>query len=115
MLFRIPFDADQPKRVRSVRFAPRSAARSDVGALRIGSICFPFPADSGVERWAIYTTSGIGGTEPYRWHPSPPTDDPTIAGINVPTRVANHVACGRDEGDLRDPSNWTLTVEWEER
>ncbi len=115
VLFRLPFHADQSKRVRSVRFTPSSAARSDVGALRIGSVCVPAPSDHGVEHWAIYTTSGIGRTEQYRWHPAAPTDDPTVAGINVPTRVANYVACGRDEGKLDEPSNWTLTVEWDER
>ncbi|MBX3252435.1 MAG: hypothetical protein KF901_35000, partial [Myxococcales bacterium] len=106
---------DQAKRVRDVRFSAESASRTDVGALRVGSICFPFPSDGSVERWALYTTSGVGRTEQFRWHPSPPTNDPTIAGINVPTRVANHVACGRDDGHLRDPENWTLTVDWEER
>jgi hypothetical protein len=115
VLFRLPFDANQHQRVRSVRFDARSATRTDVGALRLGSVCVPVPSDGSVDRWAIYTASGIGHTERYRWHPAPPTQDPTIAGINVPTRVANWVACGQDTGHLRDPENWTLEVTWEER
>ncbi|MDF2693719.1 MAG: hypothetical protein K0S65_2102, partial [Labilithrix sp.] len=114
VLFRLPFDASQWQRVRSVRFHARSLARTEVGALRLGSVCVPFPSDGGVDRWALYTVSGIGRTERYFWHPSPPTDDPTIAGLNVPTRVANYVACGQDDA-LRDPENWTLEIAWEER
>jgi hypothetical protein len=115
VLFRLPFDATQRQRLRRVRFIPSSNERSDVGALRIGSVCVPVPAEGGVESWAMYTMSGVGGTERFGWHPAPPTDDPTIAGINVPTRVANWVACGDGDGHLREPENWTLEVVWEER
>jgi hypothetical protein len=73
------------------------------------------PSEATVERWTLYTMSGIAGTDLYRWHPSPPTDDPTVIGLNVPTRVANYVACGWDTGHLSDPDNWSLDIDWEER
>ncbi len=115
VLFRLPFNASQYSRL-NVRFKPRSEAPTNVGALRIGSICLPFRSSGGVNAWSLYTTSGVGRTERFRIHIRPPTDDPTILGINVPTRVANYVACGWDEGDrLRDPENWSVDVEWEER
>ena len=115
VLFRLPIDTTQQDRLRAVRFTPRSASPTEVGAFRFGSVCVPVPSNGGVETWALYTASGVSRTERYRRHPAPPTYDPTIAGINVPTRVANHVACGRDEGDLLAPENWTLSIEWEER
>jgi hypothetical protein len=115
VLFRLPFDATQRQRLRAVRFSAGSRAPSAVGALRIGSVCMTIPSSGGVDAWSLYTMSGVGRTERYRWHPSPPTDDPTIVGLNVPTRVANYVACGWGEGYLRDPENWSLQIDWEER
>jgi hypothetical protein len=115
VLFRLPFDASQLKRLRRVRFRPSASVDTDVGALSIGSVCLPIPSSGPVDDWAPYTVSGIGGTDRYRVHPAPPTDDPTIFAINVPTRVANFTACGWDGGALRDPSRWTLDVTWEER
>lgn len=115
VLFRLPFDASQRQRIRSVHFAASSSAPTAVGALRIGSVCVTIPSSGGVDNWTLYTMSGIGHTERYGWHPSPPTDDPTIVGINVPTRVANYVACGWGDGRLRAPESWTLEIEWEER
>jgi hypothetical protein len=64
--------------------------------------------------WAKYTIGGLGWTDRFAWHMAPPTNDPTVLGINVPTRVANWVACGRDD-TLRDPTTWSLDVTWEER
>jgi hypothetical protein len=115
VLFRLPFSAMQGDRVRAVRFTPHVASRSDVGALLVGSLCFDFPSRGGIDAWSLYTVSGIGHTERFGWHIAPPTNDPTILGINVPTRVANYVACGLDEGHLRRPDDWSLSIEWEER
>ena len=115
VLFRLPFDATQRQRIRRVQFTTSSLAETEVGALRIGSVCLKIPPSGAVESWALYTASGIGRTERYGWHPSPPTDDPTIAGINVPTRVANYAACGWDDGRLYTPESWGLQVDWEER
>lgn len=115
VFFRLPFSTESYARVKAT-FAATSDANTDVGALRVGSICVPFKSSGGVDNWSLYTTSGIGHTERYRAHIRAPTHDPTILAINVPTRVANYVACGRDEGNrLLDPNNWTLTVEWQER
>lgn len=115
VLFRLPFDASQTKRLRHVRFEIRSSSRTDVGAVMLGSVCADFPSRGGIASWTSYTTSGIGRTQRFRWHPDPPTADPTILGLNVPTRVANYVACGWDQGDLTAPSDWSLDVTWEER
>lgn len=115
VLFRLPFDTTQHRRLRSVRFRPSSRSRTAVGAFRIGSVCVTVPPAGGVEDWSLYTVSGIGYTRRFRWHPLPPTDDPTILGINVPTRVANYVACGWDEGHLHEPEEWELDITWEER
>jgi hypothetical protein len=75
----------------------------------------PVVSNGGVEAWARYTASGIGWSEQFRWHFAAPTTDPTILGLNVPTRVANYAACGWDDGKLRDPSSWSLDIAWEER
>jgi hypothetical protein len=115
VLFRLPFDTTRHDRVRAVRFRPTSAATTAVGALRVGSACVTIPASGEVGEWTVYTVSGIGSTVRFARHPAPPTDDPTILGINVPTRVANYVACGRDGGRLREPETWGLDVAWEER
>jgi hypothetical protein len=115
VLFRLPFDTRQRDRIRNVRFAPTAKAPTEVGAIRVGGgICVTTRPSGQVQDWAEYTTSGIGGTHHFAHHPAPPTDDPTIYGINVPTRVANHVACGRDDR-LRDPSQWQLDIDWEAR
>jgi hypothetical protein len=114
VLYRLPFSTTQTNRIRSVRFTPGVRRPSDVGALRIGSVCIEVPSSGGIDNWSSYTVSGVGYTERYRWHVAPPTDDPTILGLNVPTRVANFVACGGDDA-LRAPETWTLHIEWEER
>jgi hypothetical protein len=114
VLFRLPFDARQRDRVRSVVFTPHVDAPTSVGALRIGSVCSLIPAYGDVGDWTLFTASGIGDTERFYWHPVVPTTDPTILGINVPTRVANYVACGRDER-LRNPQIWMLDISWEVR
>ena len=115
VLFRLPFDATQRERVRNIDFEIASKAPSNVAALMIGSICADFPAyGDGIHDWSSYTVNGVAWTTPFSWHGSAPTDDPTILGLNVPTRVANWVACGRDDA-LRDPQSWSLDVTWEER
>jgi len=114
VLFRLPFDPTQNDRVRDVEFRPSATVPTDVGALRFGSACLTSLPYGDVTDWSPYTTSGVGGTQEFDGHPAPPTDDPTIYGINVPTRVANHVACGRDDR-LRDPGTWLLDIEWEAR
>lgn len=115
VLFRLPFDSRQLDRVRFVRFAPHASAPTDVGAFRIGSVCVRIPPNGDVSSWARYTVSGISRTEEFRFHPTPASDDPTIVAINVPTRVANYVACGWDRGHLDDPATWSLDLSWEER
>jgi hypothetical protein len=115
VLFRLPFDATQQQRLRNVRFRLSSVARTDVGKLRIGSVCIDFPSAGDLRYWALYTASGIARTEEYRWHPLAPTKDPTILGVNVPTRLANYVACSHGESALREAENWSLRVDWEER
>ena len=114
VLFRLPFDPTQTDRIRSVGFRPSATVPTDVGALRFGGACVTTLPYGDVSDWAAYTTSSVAGTLPFGWHPAPPSNDPTIYGINVPTRVANHVACGRDDR-LRDPSRWILDIEWEAR
>lgn len=115
VFFQLPFDTTQRQRVRSVRFRPSSRSPTAVGAIRLGSVCITVPPNGGVEDWTSYTAGGIGLTARFSWHPAPPTSDPTVLGINIPTRVANYAACGWDEGHLREPEDWTLDVTWEER
>lgn len=115
VLFRLPFDASDTKHIRNVDFEIQSAARTDVGALLVGSVCTKFPSYGGVANWTSYTTTGIAWTHKFAWHMAPPSDDPTILGLNVPTRVANYVACGWDEGQLDSTENWSIDVVWEER
>lgn len=115
VLFRLPFDSRQRDRIRALRFAPHATARTDVGAVRVGSVCLRIPSAGTVATWSRYTVSGISRTEEFRFHPTPPTDDPTIVAINIPTRVANYVACGWDEGHLVDPATWSIDISWEER
>ncbi len=115
VLFRLPFDTTRRDRVRNVSFRPSSAVPTEVGALRIGSVCVNVRAAGDVEHWSKYTASGIGRTNRFIWHPAPPTSDPRILGINVPTRVANYSACYLDDGRLGEPNNWALEIEWEER
>lgn len=116
VLFRLPFDVTQRDRIRGVDFEIVSKAPSDVAALMIGSICADFPSyGDGIHDWSSYTRSGVSWTTPFAWHGAAPTDDPTILGLNVPTRVANYAACGWDDGHLRDPENWVLSIQWEER
>jgi hypothetical protein len=114
ILFQLPFASTQRERVRGVEFHVSASSPTDVGALRIGSVCVQVPASDSVDVWAKYTISGVGWTDRFAWHMAPPTSDPTVLGINVPTRVANWVACGRDD-TLRDPATWVLEVTWEER
>jgi hypothetical protein len=115
VLFRLPFDSRQRDRVRSVHFEPHASVDTHVGALLFGSVCTSIPPYGDVSDWSLYTVSGIGRTLRYAWHIAPPTTDPTIVGINVPTRVANYAACGRDDGRLHELDTWTLDISWEER
>lgn len=115
VLFQLPFDTTKRDRVRSVSFRPSSATPTEVGALRIGSVCVNVRPAGEVEEWARYTVGGIGYTLRFSWHPGPPTTDPSMLGINVPTRVANYSACDLDDGHLKDAENWSLEVDWEER
>jgi len=114
VFFRLPFETTDRVRVRRVVFVPHAASETSVGALRLGGVCLTMPSSGSVASWALYTTGGIGGTEPFARHGAAPTFDPTVLGINVPTRVANHVACGRDDA-LGLPETWMLDVSWEER
>lgn len=115
ILFQVPFDTTQRDRIRVRSWTSSSGANSDVGALRLGSVCIPFPSSGGVDNWAIWSVGGLYPSQPLRWHPFPPTDDPTVIALNVPTRVANYVACGMDDGRLVDPAQWTLEITWDER
>lgn len=115
VLFRLPFDASQRSRLRNVHYEIDAKSQTEVGALLIGSICTRFPTYGGAGSWTSYTSSGVARTMHFDWHPAPPTDDPTILGLNVPTRVANYVACGWDEGHLTDPEDWSIDISWEQR
>jgi hypothetical protein len=116
VLFRLPFDVRQRDRIRNIDFEIVSKAPSDVAAVMIGSICADAPAyGDGIRDWSSYTQNGVSWTTPFAWHGAAPTDDPTVLGLNVPTRVANYAACGWDQGRLRDPNNWVLVIRWDER
>ena len=114
ILFRLPFATTALDRVRRVRFSVTASVDTDVAALRIGSVCTPMQTYGPIERWTMYTVGGIAGTDDFGDHPTAPTADPTLLGIAVPTRVANYVACGRDDGRLEETSTWHLEVSWEE-
>lgn len=114
IFFRLPFETTDGTRIRNVGFWPSASRPTAVGALRFGGVCVTMPSSGDVAQWTMYTRSGVAWSDPFAWHPAAPTMDPTVLGINVPTRVANHVACGRDPA-LLDPSTWTLEVAWEER
>ena len=114
VLFRMPFDPTETDRIRDVELRPSATVPTDVGAIRLGGVCVTTLPYGDVTDWSPYTTSGVGGTRDFAWHPAPPTDDPTIYGVNVPTRVANHVACGREDR-LREVRSWILDIEWEAR
>lgn len=115
VLWRLPFDVTDREHIRRIGFYISSPARTDVAALLLGSICADFETRGGIEQWTSYTANGSAFTRPFDWHGAPPTDDPTILGLNVPTRVANYVACGWDQGLLKKPESWFLDVSWEER
>jgi hypothetical protein len=113
IFFRLPFDTTDRTHIRSVAFSPHASRDTNVGAFRLGGVCFTTPSLGPVEAWTLYTTSGIGWTERFSSHGAAPTFDPTIVAINVPTRVANHVACGRDDALLL-PETWSLDISWDE-
>lgn len=115
VLWRLPFDVTDRDHIRGIDFTISSRERTDVAALIVGSICADFPTRGGIEEWSSYTTNGIAWTQRFGWHGAPPSDDPTILGLNVPTRVANYVACGWDHGALKDPEAWFLDLSWDER
>jgi hypothetical protein len=116
VLFRLPFDVRQEDRIRKIDFEIVSKAPSDVAAMMIGSVCMEVAKyGDGIRDWSSYTQNGVSWTDPFGWAPAAPTNDPTILGLNVPTRVANYAACGWDDGHLRDEENWVLNIEWEER
>lgn len=114
ILFRLPFDTTRMDRVRRVWFRVTATAETNVGALRIGSVCTPMRPYGPIESWTLYTIGAIGGTDDFLDHATAPTADPTILGIAVPTRVANYVACGRDRGQLEHTATWQLEVAWDE-
>jgi hypothetical protein len=116
ILFRLPFDSTDQEHIRSVSITPRAAIDPDVAAVRVGMACTPYAKYGPINTWAGYTTGAVGPTLAFAKHPAPPTDDPKIYGLNVPSRVANYVACGWANSDtLRDPATWQLDVSWEER
>lgn len=120
VLFRLPFDTNQYDRIRNVRYETSARIPTDVGELRVGSVCFDVATLGPVGDWTLYNLGGLGWSRSGRAlsfaeHPWPPVDgDPTILAINVPTRVANYSACHGAAG-LGDPETWSLDVTWEER
>jgi hypothetical protein len=114
VLFRLPFDSTQRDRIRRVMIHATASVDTDVAALLLGSVCLPFPTSGDVSHWSSYSVGGMWPMLPFRLHGQPASDDPTIVAINVPTRVANYVACGGDDR-LRDPATWTIDIIWEER
>jgi hypothetical protein len=114
IFFRLPFATNAMDRIRDVQFTVTATTETNVGALNIGSVCTPITAYGPVASWAQYTVGGIGATNDFGDHPKAPTADPTLLGIAVPTRVANYVACGRDDGRLEDLATWHLDVTWDE-
>jgi len=116
IFFRLPFDSKDAERIRNVTVEPSATIDPDVSALRLGMACVPYLNYGPIQTWAGYTAGAIGPTLAFSGHPSPPTEDPTIFGLNVPSRVANYVSCGREKSDaLREPTTWHLDVTWDER
>jgi hypothetical protein len=115
IFYRLPFDSNDP-RIRNVSIRASAMTDPDVASVRVAGACLPCKTYGPIGTWAGYTTGAVGPTLAFTSHPSPPTDDPTIYGLNVPSRVANYVACGWEKSEvLRDPATWHLEVAWEER
>lgn len=116
ILFRLPFDSTDAERVRDVRLAPTAAIDPDVSAARVLGRCMPYVRYGPLATWAMFTVGAVGPTLALTQHPSPPTDDPTLLAINVPTRVANYVSCRWERSAvLALPETWHVDVSWEER
>lgn len=116
IFFRLPFDSTDRERIREVRVEPSAMIDPDVSAIRVDGACAPYKSYGPIGTWAGYTTGAVGPTLAFAGHPTPPTNDPMIFGLNVPSRVANYVACGwQKSATLRDPATWHLEVSWEER
>ena len=116
VFFRLPFDTTDTDRVRDVRVTASAMTDPDVSAIRVGTACAPYKRYGPIGTWALYTVGAVGPTLSFGGHSSPPSDDPTIVGLNVPSRVANYVACGWEKSEaLRDPATWHLDASWEER
>ena len=116
IFFRLPFDSTDRERIQNVRIEPSAEIDPDVAATRVGTMCAPCKNYGPIGTWAGYTTGAVGPTLAFAQHPTPPTDDPMILGLNVPSRVANYVACGWERSNaLRNPATWHVDVSWEER
>lgn len=115
VLFRLPFDSRERARIRHVHVEASASGPTDVGALRVGSICTRVPGFGSLANWSLFTVGGTGNTGRFGGHPARPTDDPRVVAVNVPTRVANYVACGMDDAHLESPAAWSLRIRWEER
>lgn len=120
ILFRLPFATNQYDRIRNVRYRTSAGVPTDVGELRVGSVCVDVSTLGPVSSWALYNEGGMGWSASGRTlhfgeHARPPVHhDPTVLAINVPTRVANYAAC-HEAAAMKDPETWVLDVTWEER
>jgi hypothetical protein len=116
VFFRLPFDTTDVDRIRDVRLLPAATTEADVAAARLLGRCVPYAHFGPMTTWALYTKGAIGPSLAFAAHPSPPSDDPTLLALNVPTRVANYVSCERPgSAKLRDAKSWYVDASWEER
>lgn len=115
VLFRLPFDWVDAERVRVHEVSVGASVETNLAALRLGSVCTAFRRYGPASTWTLYSEAGFDPTMPFSSHPAPPSRDPDVLGVNVPTRVANHIACGLGGDALREPSTWWLDVRWSER
>lgn len=114
--FRLPFDSTDFDRVRDVQLTPHAAIDPDVSAARVLGRCVTYKKFGPLPTWALYTVGAIGPSLAFSDHVAPPTADPTLLALNVPTRVANYVSCGWESGaKLADPGTWSVDASWEER
>ena len=115
IFFRLPFDTSSD-RVRAVQITMGASIDPDVSAARVLGRCVTYKRFGPLSTWALYTSGGVGQSLPFWRHPSPPTDDPTILALNVPTRVANYVSCGWEGSEtLGVSSTWFADLVWEFR
>ncbi len=116
VFFRLPFDSTDTGRVRDVQLVPNAAVDPDVSAARVLGRCVTYKKFGPLSTWALYTVGAIGPSLALSDHVAPPTDDPTILALNVPTRVANYVSCGWENGaKIADAASWSVDISWEER